>query len=205
MSDDQQHWQHVYSTKSSTEMSWYQPTPAASLDALDRIGATPADSLIDVGGGASTLVDALIERGWDDLAVLDISEAALDASRTSFGNHAAKVRWIAEDIRLWLPDRRWSVWHDRAVFHFLVNANDRERYKQRLLEGLSPKGIVIMATFALDGPERCSGLPVQRYDVPALQAEFGSNFELIEAWSENHLTPWSSSQAFCWTVFRTVR
>ncbi|URD61120.1 class I SAM-dependent methyltransferase [Sphingomonas sp. KRR8] len=205
MSDDRHHWQHVYLSKSSTEMSWYQPKPAASLDALDRNGATPADSLIDVGGGASTLVDALIERGWDDLAVLDISEAALDASRKRLGNQAQKVRWIADDIRDWLPDRRWSVWHDRAVFHFLVNANDRERYKQRLLEGLSPSGIVIMATFAPDGPERCSGLPVQRYDAPALQAELGSNFELVEAWSEKHSTPWSSSQAFCWTAFRTVR
>jgi len=204
MSGDQKHWQQVYSTKSAGEVSWYQPTPAASLDALTRVGAKPLDSLIDVGGGASTLVDALLARGWHDLTILDIADAALEASRKRLGEQAAEVSWIVEDIRDWSPHRRWAIWHDRAVFHFLVDEADRERYKEKLLKGLSPNGVVIFATFSPDGPEKCSGLPVRRYDAPTLLAELGSQFELIEAWSEEHATPWESRQSFCWTAFRRI-
>lgn len=203
-SHEERHWQTVYSTKDPAEVSWHQSIPRPSLKALEQIGASSAQSLVDVGGGASTLVDELLDRGWRDLAVLDISGAALKGAQTRLGQRATDVNWIAADIRNWSPQRQWDIWHDRAVFHFLVEADDRKRYKEKLLQGLAQDGALIMATFALSGPERCSGLPVRRYDASSLAAEMGPDLQFVEGWTDDHLAPWGSIQTFTWAIFRRV-
>ena len=200
--DRRDHWARVYTEKAPSEVSWYQAEPEASLRALDRLGARPDSALIDVGGGASNLIDALLERGWQDLTVLDIALSAIEAARNRLGPAADEVTWLVADITEWQPSRRYDVWHDRAVFHFLTEPEQREAYRRALSSGLAPDGLVIMATFAPDGPERCSGLPVQRYDPAALAKEFGSGFRLVESWRQEHVTPSGSSQAFTWCAFR---
>lgn len=198
----QDHWSRVYEEKAPSSVSWYQAEPEPSLRALDRFGARPSSSFIDIGGGASNLVDALLGRGWRDVTVLDIAAPALEAARARLGSEAGKVHWEVADITEWQPSRRYDVWHDRAVFHFLTAPEQREAYRRALLAGVSPGGLVIMATFALDGPERCSGLPVRRYDPAGLAAELGAAFRLIEGWREEHVTPWGSRQSFNWCAFR---
>lgn len=196
------HWQKVYTDKATDEVSWFQESPAPSLEALGRLGARADRSLIDVGGGASNLVDALLEQGWDDLTVLDISQAALEAARRRLGDGAAKVDWLVADITHWSPSRTFGVWHDRAVFHFLTDAADRAAYRERLARALEPEGMAIIATFSPAGPEKCSGLPVQRYDAAGLAAEFQGELLLVDHWLEAHRTPWGSDQSFNWCLFR---
>ncbi len=192
----------VYADKAPTTVSWFLEEPAPSLRALDIFGGRPSMSLIDVGGGASTLVDVLLGRGWDDLTVLDISDTALDAAKLRLGPLASKVHWETGDITAWQPDRQYDVWHDRAAFHFLTRAEQRDRYREALMKGLADNGLAIFATFAPDGPERCSGLEVERYDAGKLAAELGPSLRLIDSWNEVHVTPWGASQSFSWCVFR---
>lgn len=199
---DDAHWSAVYRSKHSETVSWYQPSPEPSLRALERQGVPSSAALIDVGGGASNLVDVLIERGWSDLSVLDIAAPALAVAKKRLGQSAAQVEWTVADITTWLPDRTYDVWHDRAVFHFLTRAEERQGYRRALLTGTAPGGLIVIATFAPDGPEKCSGLPVQRYDSESLSQELGPAFRLVDAWREAHLTPGGSSQAFNWCVFR---
>ena len=197
-----EHWTRVYQEKSASAVSWYQAEPEPSLRALDRFGAQPSSPLIDIGGGASMLVDALLHRGWEDITVLDIAAPALAAAKERLGEEARKVHWEVADITCWKPSRRYAIWHDRAVFHFLVSSEEREAYRRALHEGLAPGGLLIMATFALGGPEKCSGLPVQRYDEASLAGELGDAFTLLAGWGEEHVTPWGSTQSFNWCVFR---
>ena len=196
------HWEEVYRTKPRDTVSWYQPVPQASLDAITRHGGNPAQSLIDIGGGASTLVAELAGRGWHDLAVLDISAPALEVACGAMGAEAAKVDWIVADAANWHPVRHYDIWHDRAVFHFLTDGAARAGYRAALMQGLAPGGLLIMATFALDGPEKCSGLPVQRYGPEELAMELGEGLTLLEHWEERHITPGGGSQNFNWCVFR---
>ena len=196
------HWDSVYRSKDAAQVSWYQAEPQPSLDALDRFGARSDQSFIDIGGGASSLVDSLLGLGWIDLAVLDLARSALDVARDRIGDASSKVDWICADVTDWRPARRWDVWHDRAVFHFLTGVEQRRAYKQAVATGLSEGGLLLIATFALDGPDKCSGLPVQRYDAPDLQAELGAGFELLDTWREVHTTPWGSEQNFTWCAFR---
>ena len=160
----QSHWQKTYSDRGEAGVSWFEQRPEVSLDLIARIGATAASSLIDIGGGASRLVDALLDAGWRSLAVLDISNVALDAARQRLGGAASQVDWIVADVTRWRPGRTYDIWHDRAAFHFLTDAADRDAYVERLTTAVKPGGHAIIATFAPDGPERCSGLPVMRYD-----------------------------------------
>ena len=203
-SDEDGHWTYVYEAKAPTTVSWYQETPEPSLRALDRFGAAASSSLIDVGGGASNLVDALLAQGWQDLTVLDIAAPALEASKARLGRKAEKVCWEVEDITAWRPRRKFDVWHDRAVFHFLTEPKQREAYRSALSRGVAKAGLVIIATFALDGPEKCSGLPVQRYDQVSLAAEMGDALQLIHGWPEEHVTPWGARQSFNWCAFRRI-
>jgi 2-polyprenyl-3-methyl-5-hydroxy-6-metoxy-1,4-benzoquinol methylase len=196
------YWTRVYEKNSPSEVSWYQTEPEPSLRALERFGAETSSALIDVGGGASNLVDALLRRGWRDVTVLDIAASALDSVKMRIGAEADKVRWEVADITAWHPSRQYDVWHDRAVFHFLTQPAQRAAYRRALLEAVAPAGLVIMATFALDGPEKCSGLPVERYDPATLSIEVGSDFRLIDGWREEHATPWGASQSFNWCAFR---
>ncbi len=196
------YWDEVYRSKPSTSVSWYQPSPEPTLKALDRLSIARTASLVDVGGGASNLVDRLIERGWPDLTVLDIAAPALEVARERLGPLAASVHWEVADITTWRPRRRFDVWHDRAVFHFLTDPDQREAYRSAMLAGTATGSIVIMATFALDGPEKCSGLPVARYDPATLAAELGPAFRPLSDWREDHVTPGGGRQTFNWCVFR---
>jgi SAM-dependent methyltransferase len=202
MTQDQNHWNEVYRTKAADAVSWYQAIPEPSLRALDRFQVPNTAGLIDVGGGASTLVDQLIERGWTDLTVLDIAAPALEVAKARLGPSATHVRWIVADVTEWLPGRSYDVWHDRAVFHFLTAASQRAAYRQALDAGVAAGGLVILATFAPDGPERCSGLPVERYDAARLAKEIGAGFRLVDDWREEHGTPQGGKQRFNWCVFR---
>lgn len=201
-SDRDKHWEAVYREKSPDSVSWFQDTPVPTLNALDQFGADKRSALIDIGGGASALVDSLFERGWRDLTVLDIAASALDAAKLRLGALSDLVQWEVADITNWRPTRTFDVWHDRAVFHFLTETRQRQAYRRALLDGLAEHGLVIMATFAPDGPEQCSGLPVQRYDTETLAKELGAELKPIANWREQHVTPWGSNQAFNWCVFR---
>lgn len=183
------HWENVYQTKGEREVSWFQESPAISLDLIRATGVEADTSIIDIGGGASRLVDALLEAGFADITVLDLSEKALAAAKARLGARSAAVTWVAADITAWLPPQSYGLWHDRAAFHFLTDANDRAAYVRRLLQAVGPGGHVIIGTFALDGPERCSGLPVVRYDAASLGKVLGPSFELIESRDQAHHTP----------------
>ncbi len=169
----QAHWQNVYTRKSENEVSWFQENPAPSLELIAQVGATPASAIIDIGGGASRLVDNLIDRGFDDVTVLDLSEAALEAAKARLGTRADQVHWIVADATIWEPQKAYDIWHDRAAFHFLTEEGDRAAYLARLERAVKVGGYAIIATFALDGPERCSGLPVVRYDPASLGQTLG--------------------------------
>ena len=197
-----EHWDEVYRTKAVDSVSWYQPTPEPSLRALDELQLPAGTSLIDVGGGASSLADRLIERGWSDLTVLDIAAPALDVAKARLGDEAIRVAWVVADVTEWRPGRHYDVWHDRAVFHFLTEPEQRFAYRRALEAGTAPGSVMIIATFAPDGPERCSGLPVQRYDATALAAEFSPAFTLERDLREEHTTPGGGRQSFQWCVFR---
>ncbi|MBX5161166.1 MULTISPECIES: class I SAM-dependent methyltransferase [unclassified Rhizobium] len=197
-----EHWDEVYRTKAADSVSWYQPTPEPSLRALDELRLPVSASLIDVGGGASSLVDRLVERGWSDLTVLDIAAPALDLAKARLGDETARVAWVIDDVTAWRPERQYDVWHDRAVFHFLTEPEQRLAYRHALEIGTASGSAVIIATFAPDGPERCSGLPVQRYDAAALAGEFSSAFAPQRDWREEHTTPGGRWQSFQWCVFR---
>jgi trans-aconitate methyltransferase len=198
------HWQKVYTSKGENELSWFQENPAPSLEFIDRAGANPASAIIDIGGGASRLVDALIERGFRAITVLDLSEAALAAAKARLGDRADRVQWLASDVTTWQPPQSFDIWHDRAAFHFLTEAHDRAAYLSRLRQALKPGGHAIIATFAPDGPEWCSGLPVMRYDAASLAQMLGDSFALVESRSHQHITPWHSVQRFQFSMLRRV-
>ncbi|UWU92981.1 trans-aconitate 2-methyltransferase [Bradyrhizobium sp. CB1015] len=202
MSDRSTHWDHVYATKGEAEVSWYQDSPAISLAMIRAAGSDRDTAIIDIGGGASRLVDALLQDGYRDVAVLDLSANALETAKKRIGQAASTVDWIVADATTWRPARTYDVWHDRAAFHFLTEPRDRAAYVERLRSAVKPGGHVIIATFAPDGPEKCSGLPVQRHDSASLAAELGREFELLESRSETHHTPWNSTQAFQFSRFR---
>lgn len=202
--DRAEHWQHVYATRLETTVSWYEDTPALSLDRLMRAGLAPGHAVIDVGGGASRLAETLIARRQAAVTVLDIAPAALALAQSRLGAEARRVSWVAGDVTRWTPDRKYDFWHDRAVFHFLVDAEDRDRYVRVLSQALAPDGIAVIGTFAPDGPERCSGLPVVRYDPPALAATLGPGFGLLDSVRHEHLTPAGKAQQFQFSTFRRI-
>lgn len=205
MAGGQQHWDDVYGARSEDALTWFEATPAVSLD-LVRDHLHPGEPFIDIEAGASRLVDALLDEGFGPLAVLDLSTAALAVSRQRLGPKADDVAWIAADITAWRPERDYAVWHDRAVFHFLTGAEDRAGYARALAHALRPGGIAIIATFAEDGPEMCSGLPVVRYAPEALARELDrlqpGRFEMREARRHMHVTPKGNRQSFQYSVFR---
>lgn len=191
------HWENIYSTKAPTDVSWYQPHAAQSLDIIARTGIRKTDYLIDVGGGASTLIDDLLAAHFKYVTVLDISSAAIRRAKERLGTQAEQVTWLEADItRVTLPPHRYDLWHDRAVFHFLTAAEDRRTYVNLVKHALKPHGHIIVATFAPDGPTRCSGLDVVRYDPDGLHDEFGASFQLIESHTETHATPFGTQQKF---------
>lgn len=194
---NQTHWETVYQTKPADTVSWFQEHAERSLALIRAVSGDRSAAIIDVGGGASTLVDDLLADGYGNLSVLDLSSEALMVARKRLGPKDERVRWIVGDIcQLDLPARAYDIWHDRAVFHFLTDPADRHAYVNQVMKAVKPGGHVIVATFAPDGPEKCSGLPVQRYSPDGLHGEFGSAFELVEHASEAHKTPMGSIQHF---------
>ena len=201
--DLRRHWDALYGRKGAAGVSWYQPTAHVSLELIDRLGIPPTAAMIDVGGGASTLVDDLLARGFSDVTVLDVSTSALDAARTRLGGKAAAVHWLHEDLlHAWMPARRYDLWHDRAVFHFLVAEGQKARYRALLDAALAATGVAIVATFAPDGPDHCSGLPVSRYGQEELVAALGEGMELLMGCREEHRTPGGVAQPFTWVAVR---
>ncbi len=200
--DSRDHWDDVYRDKGDAGVSWYQPKAELSLQMIAAVSAREA-AIIDVGGGASTLVDGLLEAGYRDLTVLDWSGVALELPRKRLGTLAANVKWWGGDVlTARLPRSAYNVWHDRAVFHFLTTALDRERYVGQVRRAVKPGGHVLVATFAEDGPQACSGLPVARYSPGALHSEFGADFILEKSERQRHVTPAGVLQAFTYCLCR---
>lgn len=194
------HWRRVYETKGEREVSWFQEGPGPSLDLIEAAGIPAGGAIVDIGGGASRLVDALVAREYE-ATVLDLSAAALDMSRERLGSAGDRVRWLVADVTKWTPDRLYDLWHDRAAFHFLTEEADRAAYRARLMNALKPGGCAIIATFAPDGPERCSGLPVVRYDAEGLARFLGADFRLVRTLRSDHATPAGGRQKFQFSLF----
>lgn len=199
--DAKDHWETVYRTKLPTEVSWYEKTPSLSLQLVRAYAAAQAP-VIDIGGGASRLAGSLLRDGFTDLTVLDISSEALSIAQRALGEDASRVRWIEADIRSWRPERHYSLWHDRAAFHFLNRPADQRTYAETLKRALSSDGIAIIASFAPDGPEMCSGLAVLRHDAESILAVLGPDFTLAETRRHEHVTPKGLKQHFQFSVFQ---
>ena len=197
------HWDNVYQTKTSDAVSWYAPHLETSLKLIQRATNDRHAGIIDVGGGESTLVDDLVHHAYDRVSVLDISQKAIDVARERLGKSGAKVAWYCADITTaTLPEAFFDVWHDRAVFHFLTREEDRQRYVEQVLRSVRHGGHVIVSTFGPEGPEKCSGLDVVRYDANGLHGQFGRSFELIESSTELHNTPFGTKQQFLYCFCR---
>lgn len=193
----QQHWEHVYAAKSADQRSWFQPHLEISLALIRRIAPDLSTPILDVGAGESTLADDLLTAGYTDLTVLDISEQALTHSRARLGPTAARITWLRADVlTAALPQHQFGIWHDRAVFHFLTSAADRAAYVAQATRALRPGGHIILATFAPEGPTKCSGLPVMRHDADSILREFGPRFRLVATTTELHTTPSGATQPF---------
>ena len=199
------HWENVYRSRAERDVSWFQERAEISLELIAATGIGPNAAVIDVGGGASRLVDALLDAGFTDLTVLDLSESALAAAKARLGARSEKVRWIAADVTAWDGPQTCDLWHDRAAFHFLTDPNDRAAYAARVLRAVRPGGHVIVGTFALDGPERCSGLPVVRHDARSVGAALGPSFKLVDSRNHAHRTPTGAIQRFQFSRFRSTR
>jgi SAM-dependent methyltransferase len=198
----QAHWDHIYETKAGNELSWFQEHPAISLDLIRTAGPSPGAAIIDIGGGESRLVDALLDEGFHALTVLDLSESALAAAKARLGPRSAKVAWISADVTAWEPSETYDLWHDRAAFHFLTEATGRQAYAERVAKAVRPGGHVVIGTFAPDGPQSCSGLPVLRHDASSIGAVLGAGFTLIQSRRHDHVTPAGRTQQFLFSLFR---
>ncbi|UWR09541.1 trans-aconitate 2-methyltransferase [Ruegeria sp. B32] len=202
--DRKTHWDTVYGAKSEDQLSWHQDDPKVSLDLIGLAGVTAKSSVIDIGGGTSRLAGALLEKGLRDVTVLDLSPVALQAAHDRLGPAGDAVTWIAADITQWTPDRKYDLWHDRAVFHFLVDPMDRAAYLDTLAQAVVAGGHAIIATFAPDGPETCSGLPVARYESGQISEMLGNDFALVADRRHSHHTPWGAIQSFQYSLFRRL-
>lgn len=197
----QSHWESVYATKAFDQVSWFRPHLETSLSLIERATSGRPSRIIDAGGGESTLVDDLLARGHSNITILDISKTAIDVTRARLGARASGVQWLVADVtEIDLPANAYDIWHDRAVFHFLTNPADRSAYIENVKKSVSPGGHVIIGTFGPEGPLKCSGLDVRRYDSESLHKEFGKRFRLIDSVSERHETPFGTTQQFVYCL-----
>lgn len=202
MSDNARtHWGTVYTTKPIDSVGWFERRPDTSLRLVTSYGQ-PQPSVIDVGAGASLLTDELLDLGWTDLTVLDVSSEALAIASGRLEGHGGPVSFVVANLLSWQPQRQYDLWHDRAVFHFLVDAADRQRYVDTSARAVRPGGVLVLGTFATDGPTQCSGLPAQRYDANSLAEQFGTTFDLVHSERQEHQTPGGIIQPFTWVVLR---
>ncbi len=195
------HWDDIY-TRDVEQLSWFEHDPAVSLELIESLGVPDTAPIVDVGGGASALGGALVARGFEDVSVLDVSAGAIGAARSRLGPLAGAVQWLHEDLLEWEPRRHYGLWHDRAVFHFLVEAADRRRYREVLRRAVAAGGAAVVATFAPDGPDSCSGLATARYGAEALVDALGAGFELVISRRDEHTTPAGAVQPFTWVAVR---
>ncbi len=201
--DIKTHWESIYKTKSSKEVSWYSPRLEKSLELIQSLNLQNDAHIIDVGGGASTLPDDLINAGFKNISVLDISKEALKTSQERLGKKSGLIQWIEGDVTTAsLGPELYDCWHDRAVFHFLTNLEDRQKYIKNLKKALKPQGYALMATFGPNGPLKCSGLEIVRYSAESLQKELGNAFKLEKQFTETHKTPFDTTQEFLYCLFR---
>jgi SAM-dependent methyltransferase len=200
--DQKMHWQKIYGSRAPTEMSWYEPVPSRSIELILATGLPRDAPIIDVGGGASTLVDHLLGEGFTDVTVLDIAPAALAVAKARLGAAAEQAQWLVTDVAEFRPTRRYAIWHDRAVFHFLTDAAHRRKYLDVLEAALASGGYLVLATFGLQGPTRCSGLDVQRYSDRELSAVLGRGFELVRSYLDEHVVPGGGRQQLLYGLWR---
>lgn len=203
MSERQAHWQRVYTSKEENQLSWHEDAPALSLTLLGEAGLRPEMAVVDIGGGTSRLVDALVARKQTHVTVLDLSTAALETAKKRLAG-AGNVEWVAGDVTEWQPKRPYDLWHDRAAFHFLTAPEDQRAYMRVMARALKTGGRAVIGTFALDGPEKCSGLPVARHDAASLWAVLGEGFSLISTRRNEHTTPWGAVQQFQFGTFEKL-
>jgi 2-polyprenyl-3-methyl-5-hydroxy-6-metoxy-1,4-benzoquinol methylase len=197
--DRRQHWDDAYSTRGNEGVSWFEPEPTVSLELIRSLGVERSAAVVDVGGGASFLVDRLFEMGYTNVSVLDVSQVALAAGQQRLGG-STNVSWLHEDVLAWRPARQYGLWHDRAVFHFLTSRDEQCAYLESMESAITPGGSLVLATFASDGPEHCSGLPVTRYSAEELVDRLGPGFSLALSRRELHTTPGGAIQPFTWVA-----
>lgn len=200
---EREHWESIYKRKNPDAVSWYRPHLDRSLQFIEKAGLSPTGSFLDVGGGTSTLVDDLLDRGYADITVLDLSESAIAQARERLGARGRTITWIVGDVtEVELPEQRFDFWHDRAVFHFLTDDASRQRYVAAVRRALKPNGHIVVATFGPSGPEQCSGLPVVRYTAQEIHGQFGGQFKKVGSEGEIHHTPWGTEQEFVYCYCR---
>ena len=200
--DRRQYWDNIYQNRQPDEVSWFQPTPVTSLDFIKSTRLSKKAAIIDIGGGESFLVDHLLDEGFKNITVLDVSDAAIRHGRQRVGENGKLVKWIVTDIVDFEPEEKYDLWHDRATFHFLTNENDIEKYRQIVRRAVKPKGYMVIGTFSDMGPQRCSGLEIHQYSESSMIEQFSADFELLECTRVDHLTPYQTVQNFLFCCFR---
>lgn len=198
------HWENIYATKKFTEVSWYQEIPESSLKFLKEFNIEKNAAIIDVGGGDSYFVDHLLKRGYTDITVLDISEKAIERAKLRLGDSAKNVNWIVADASIFIPDRHYDFWHDRAAFHFLTEEKEINKYISTIQNHLKPEGLVVVATFSEDGPKKCSGIDIKQYSEKSLSDLLEKSFKKVRCFTENHKTPFETIQNFIFCSFKNV-
>ena len=200
--DRESHWENIYTTKALTEVSWYQPVPQTSLDAIQALNPSLDDAIIDIGGGDSFLVDHLLDLGFTNISVLDISSKAIDRAKERLGNKAGLVKWIVSDVTSFKPTGTYKIWHDRAAFHFLTEPKDIVAYSNLVENSIESKGHFILGTFSTNGPTKCSGINIQQYSCASAKAVFQSHFDQIKCELFDHETPFDTTQNFIFSTFK---
>ncbi|WP_310991074.1 class I SAM-dependent methyltransferase [Aequorivita marina] len=202
--DRKKHWENIYQTKELTEVSWFQPTPETSLGFIQETGVLKNDKIIDIGGGDSFLVDHLLDLGYQDISVLDISEAAIDRAKKRLGERAKLVKWLVSDITNFCPTEKYDCWHDRAAFHFLTDKKEVSKYVQIAKDNITQNGSLIIGTFSDNGPKKCSGIPIQQYTRKELEKLFSNSFQKIACKTIDHKTPFDTIQNFVFCSFKSI-
>jgi SAM-dependent methyltransferase len=202
--DRKKHWENIYSTKELENCSWFQPTPLKSLEFIEQSGITKSSKIIDIGGGDSFLADSLLEKGYTDITVLDISETALERAKQRLGNKASQVKWVVGDAASFAPSNKYDLWHDRAAFHFLTYQNDVNSYIVTAKNALNDRGVLVIGTFSENGPKKCSGIDIKQYSAEGLSKAFEDSFKKLKCVNVDHPTPFNTTQNFTFCSFQKL-